>query len=48
MDKINPFIESISVNLFGGLFNTEVKFNNGLNVIGGENGQKNKIKLFRK
>ncbi|MBI4097580.1 MAG: AAA family ATPase [Candidatus Levybacteria bacterium] len=38
MNQEIPFIESIIVDLFEGLFNTEVKFNNGLNIVGGENG----------
>jgi predicted ATP-dependent endonuclease of OLD family len=38
MEQNNPFIESISVNLFGGIFNSEIKFQNGLNIISGENG----------
>ncbi len=36
--QTNPFIESISVNLFNGIFNSEVRFQNGLNIISGENG----------
>lgn len=38
MQQNNSFIESVSINLFNGLFNTEIKFHNGLNIIGGENG----------
>lgn len=38
MDKTNSYIESISVNLFNGVFNSEIKFKNGLNLISGENG----------
>lgn len=38
MQQDSPFIESVVVNLFGGIFNTGIKFNNGLNIIGGENG----------
>jgi predicted ATPase len=36
--QINPFIESVSINLFDGIFNSEVRFRNGLNIISGENG----------
>ena len=38
MNDTNPYIESISVNLFDGLFSGEIKFINGLNILGGENG----------
>src|SRR3989344_940090 len=34
----NPYIRSIPVNLFSGIFNTTVHFNNGLNLISGVNG----------
>ncbi len=36
--QTNPFIESISVNLFNGIFNSEIRFQDGLNIISGENG----------
>jgi len=36
--QTNPFIESISINLFNGIFNSGIKFQNGLNIISGENG----------
>lgn len=38
MSNTNPYIESISVNLFNGIFDAEIKFNNGLNILSGENG----------
>lgn len=38
MDKTNPYIELMSVNLFNGIFNTDIKFCNGLNILSGENG----------
>jgi predicted ATPase len=34
----NPYINSVSVNLFKGIFNSEIAFTNGLNIISGENG----------
>ncbi len=38
MSNTNPHIQSIFVNLFNGIFNAEIKFNNGLNILSGENG----------
>jgi len=38
MNETNPYIESIAVNLFGGIFNQEIKLTNGLNILSGENG----------
>jgi len=35
---MNPYIQSIAINLFGGIFNNKIKFQNGLNIISGENG----------
>ncbi len=38
MNDVNPYIESILVNLFDGVFSGEIKFTNGLNILSGENG----------
>jgi ABC-type multidrug transport system ATPase subunit len=38
MSVNNPFIESIFINLFNGIFNVEISFDNKLNIISGENG----------
>ncbi len=35
---MNLFVEKININLFGGVFNQEIGFTNGLNIISGENG----------
>ncbi len=34
----NTYIKSLAVNLFNGIFNTTINFNNGLNIISGING----------
>lgn len=38
VSKANPYIQSIPINLFGGIFNSEILFQNGLNILSGENG----------
>lgn len=35
---MNLFVEKIIINLFGGVFDQEIHFTNGLNIISGENG----------
>lgn len=35
---MNLYIEKIKIELFGGIFNQEILFQNGLNIISGENG----------
>lgn len=35
---MNLFIEKMTINLFGGVFDQEIYFTNGLNIISGENG----------
>jgi len=42
----NVYIKSVPVNLFGGVFNTVISFNNGLNIISGINGT-GKTQLLR-
>jgi len=38
LKNMNVYIKSISVNLFSGIFNSVINFNNGLNIISGVNG----------
>ena len=38
MTQNNTYIESIPINLFNGILNSELSFANGLNIISGENG----------